>query len=264
MSKLLILAAVFTLFLILENVFPLRKAIEPKVRRVARNLSMAIASSVVARFSAVLMVLWAAEFTSENGFGLLPAINASAWPPTLLLAIELVALDYLIYHWHRLNHVVPFLWRFHQPHHLDHELDASTALRFHFFEIVLSGCFRTICILAIGFSLEAVLLFEVLVTGAAIFHHSNLNLPLWLEAKIGSLLITPRRHWVHHRPTKELTDSCYGTVFSIWDRLHNTLKPLETDRLKIVGISTDNTDIQSSRKPDSLREALLSPFTRNL
>ncbi|MDZ4084567.1 MAG: sterol desaturase family protein [Bdellovibrionales bacterium] len=264
MSKFSILAAVFTLFLILETVFPLRKTIEPKVRRIARNLTMAIVSGIIARFSAVLIVLWAAEFTAENKFGVLHVFGAFSWPPFLLLAIELVALDYLIYHWHRFNHVVPFLWRFHQPHHLDHELDASTALRFHFFEIVLSGCFRTACILAIGFSLEAVLLFEVLVTGAAIFHHSNFNLPLWFENSIGTLLITPRRHWVHHRPTKELTDSCYGTVLTIWDRLHKTLKPLETDLQKIVGVSNDNTEAAASRKPDDLREALLSPFARSL
>jgi len=263
MAKLSILAAVFAFFLLLESIFPLRKTSEPKFRRITRNLAMAITSSIVARFSAVLVVLWAARISTENQIGLLAVMNTEAWPPILYIGLQLIVLDYLIYQWHRLNHVVPFLWRFHQPHHLDHELDASTALRFHFFEIVLSGFFRAGCILAIGFSIEAVLLFEVLVTGTAIFHHSNLRLPIYLESKLGLLFITPRRHWVHHRPLKELTDSCYGTILSVWDFLHQTWKPLEVDPEKIVGVSADDTDTANSRKPDGLREALLSPFTKN-
>lgn len=259
MSKLSVLAYVFALFLVLEIIFPLRKTSEPKFRRLARNLAMAAISGIVARFSAVFLVLWAARFSAENQIGILVAFNSGGWPMSLSFGLQLIVLDYLIYHWHRLNHVVPFLWRFHQPHHLDHELDASTALRFHFFEIVLSGVFRASCILVIGFSLEAVLVFEVLVTTAAIFHHSNLRIPVSLESKLGLLFITPRRHWVHHRPLKELTNSCYGTVLSVWDLLHQTLRPLETDCLKNVGVFTD-TEFSSTRKPDGLSEALLSPF----
>ncbi len=261
MQKLLILATVFTAFAILENVFPLRRNSKSKIKHLLENLVMGVTSAVVARFTAVIIVLWAARTGSENQFGLLRALGSEVLPSALRIFIEVVILDYLIYHWHRLNHVVPFLWRFHQPHHLDHEMDASTALRFHFFELFLSGLFRASCILAIGLSLEAVLFFEVLVTSAAIFHHSNLRIPIVVESKLAALLITPRRHWVHHLPTKDLTNSCYGTVFSIWDLVHGSLKPLESDPQKVVGVSQDDTDAPSSRKPDGLYETLISPFT---
>ncbi|MBN8541093.1 MAG: sterol desaturase family protein [Deltaproteobacteria bacterium] len=263
-QKLYILAAVFTVCIILENAFPLRRNSKSKIKRLFQNLVMAATSAVVARFTSVIIVLSAARTSSENKLGLLPVLSSDAWPFAFRICIEVIILDYLIYLWHRLNHVVPFLWRFHQPHHLDHEMDASTALRFHFFEIVLSGLFRASCILAIGFSIEAVLFFEVLVTSAAIFHHSNLKIPIHIESKLGALLITPRRHWVHHLPTKDFTNSCYGTVFSIWDLVHRSLKPLESDPQKVVGVSTDDTDVPASRKPDDLLESLLSPFTRNL
>lgn len=270
MQKIFILAAVFAAFAILENAFPLRQNSKSKLKRIKhlfQNLVLATTSAVVARFNAVIIVLWAVHVSSENQFGILRVLNSDGWPPVFRIFVEVIFLDYLIYHWHRLNHVVPFLWRFHQPHHLDHEMDASTALRFHFFELFLSGFFRAICILAIGFSVEAVLLFEVLVTSAAIFHHSNFKIPLQIESKLAALFITPRRHWVHHLPTKELTNSCYGTIFSIWDLLHRSLKPLECDPQKVVGVSKDVPENASvgapSRKPDDLFESLFSPFTRN-
>jgi sterol desaturase/sphingolipid hydroxylase (fatty acid hydroxylase superfamily) len=273
MQKIFILAAVFATFAILENAFPLRQNSKSKFKRLnhlLQNLVMAATSAVVARFTAVIIVLWAARISSENQFGILHVLNSEGWPPVFRIFVEVIILDYLIYHWHRLNHVVPFLWRFHQPHHLDHEMDASTALRFHFFELFLSGLFRASCILAIGFSIEAVLLFEVLVTSAAIFHHSNFKIPLHIESKLAALFITPRRHWVHHLPTKDLTNSCYGTVFSIWDLVHRSLKPLECDPQKVVGVAHDAPNnapdrapgAALSRKPDDLFESLFSPFTR--
>lgn len=262
MQKLTILAAIFVLFFSLENLFPLRRNSNSKLRHLLQNLLTAVLSAIVARFSVVFFVIWAANTSADFQFGLLHALGSQTWPPLVRIGLELIILDYLIYQWHRLNHLVPFLWRFHQPHHLDQEMDTSTALRFHFFEIVLSGFFRTGYILAFGFSLESVLIFEVLVTGAAIFHHSNLKIPIGLEARLGRLFITPRRHWVHHLPTKENSNSCYGTVLSTWDFAHQTMKPLESDPLKVVGVSRDETDTPSSRKSDSLFETLISPFLK--
>lgn len=139
------------------------------------------------------------------------------WRGSLGLLLDLLLLDFLIYWWHRANHEVPFLWRFHEVHHLDRFLDTTTALRFHFGEVLLSAVFRAAVILVLAIPLASVLAFEALLLIATIFHHSNLRLPPKLERALARVVITPSIHWVHHHALKRDTDSNYGTVFSFWD-----------------------------------------------
>jgi len=138
------------------------------------------------------------------------------WPG---LALDLLLLDFLIYWWHRANHRWPFLWRFHLVHHLDRTLDSTSALRFHFGEVLISAGARAGAILLLGFPFLSVAAFETLLLIATIFHHSNLRLPPRLEGALAVLVITPSIHWVHHHRRRIDTDSNYGTVFSFWDRL---------------------------------------------
>jgi sterol desaturase/sphingolipid hydroxylase (fatty acid hydroxylase superfamily) len=135
------------------------------------------------------------------------------------LAVDLLILDGLIYWWHRANHVVPFLWRFHSVHHLDRTLDSTTALRFHFGEVTLSAAARAVVVLALAIPLASVLVFETLLLLATIFHHSNLRLPPWLERTLSRAVVTPSIHWVHHHRLRRDTDSNYSTVLSLWDPL---------------------------------------------
>jgi sterol desaturase/sphingolipid hydroxylase (fatty acid hydroxylase superfamily) len=130
-----------------------------------------------------------------------------------------VLLDFLIYWWHRANHRWHPLWRFHLVHHLDRILDSTSALRFHFGEVLISAAARAGAILLLGFPFLSIVAFETLLLIATIFHHSNLRLPPRLEAALASLVITPSIHWVHHHRRRIDTDSNYGTVFSFWDRL---------------------------------------------
>ncbi len=158
------------------------------------------------------------------------AAYAPAWRPAVVpwwdgwagLALDLLLLDFLIYWWHRANHVVPFLWRFHEVHHLDTHLDTTSAVRFHFGEVLLSASARALVILALDFPLASVLVFEAVVLLAAIFHHSNLRLPAGLERVLSRVVITPGLHWVHHHAVRADTDSTYGTALSLWDRLFGT------------------------------------------
>jgi sterol desaturase/sphingolipid hydroxylase (fatty acid hydroxylase superfamily) len=160
----------------------------------------------------------------------LAAGHAFAWRPAWWrggagLALDLLLLDGLIYSWHRANHEWGFLWRFHAVHHLDRFLDTTTALRFHFGEVLLSALARAGVIMLIGFPLSSILAFEAAVLMAAIFHHSNLRLPVWLEAVLARLIITPSIHWVHHHRRRADTDANYGTIFSFWDRLFRSVSP---------------------------------------
>jgi sterol desaturase/sphingolipid hydroxylase (fatty acid hydroxylase superfamily) len=114
---------------------------------------------------------------------------------------------------------VPFLWRFHAVHHLDETLDATTALRFHFGEVALSAVVRAVVIFLLAMPLSSVLVFEILIAVATIFHHSNLKLPPRFERLLSFLMVTPSIHWIHHHAVRADTDSSYATVLSLWDRL---------------------------------------------
>jgi sterol desaturase/sphingolipid hydroxylase (fatty acid hydroxylase superfamily) len=126
-------------------------------------------------------------------------------------------LDYGLWWWHRLNHEWPFLWRFHNVHHVDPDMDVSTALRFHFGELVLANGFRALHVLALGVSPAA-----VLVLGCSLFHHSNWRLKENLEEALNRAVVTPRMHTIHHSVILRQTNSNYGTIFPWWDDLHGT------------------------------------------
>jgi sterol desaturase/sphingolipid hydroxylase (fatty acid hydroxylase superfamily) len=138
------------------------------------------------------------------------------------LPLDLVILDLWIYWWHRANHELPLLWRFHEVHHRDRFLDSTSALRFHFGEVAISALVRALLIIVLAIPLGSVVVFETLVLIAAIFHHSNWKLPAELEVKLSTVIITPSLHWVHHHARKLDTDSIYGTIFSFWDPLFRT------------------------------------------
>jgi sterol desaturase/sphingolipid hydroxylase (fatty acid hydroxylase superfamily) len=148
----------------------------------------------------------------------------TGWLP---IAVDIIILDFLIYWWHRANHVVPVLWRFHEVHHLDEFLDVTSSVRFHFGEVLLSACFRAVIILALDMPLASVLAFEGLVLIAAAFQHSNFSLRKDREEAISLLLITPSIHWVHHHAVRADTDSNYGTIFSFWDPVFGSRSPTE-------------------------------------
>ena len=179
--------------------------------RLARNLALAAINFLLSPL--VILPLTA-----------LAAGHALAWRPVWWrgwpgLALDLLLLDFLIYWWHRANHRWHPLWRFHLVHHLDRILDSTSALRFHFGEVLISAAARAGAILLLGFPFLSIVAFETLLLVATIFHHSNLRLPPRLEAALANLVITPSIHWVHHHRRRVDTDSNYGTVFSFWDRL---------------------------------------------
>jgi sterol desaturase/sphingolipid hydroxylase (fatty acid hydroxylase superfamily) len=187
------------------------------IRRLARNGGLFLLNSGLSPLVVVPVSAWAAA----HGLPWRPAWWAG-WPGLLL---DLVLLDFLIYWWHRANHEAAFLWRFHEVHHRDRFLDTTTAVRFHFGEVLLSALARAAAILVLGFPIASVLVFEGLLLAAAIFHHSNLRLPTPVERALSLLVIVPAIHWVHHRRVRRDTDSNYGTVFSFWDRLFATRSP---------------------------------------
>jgi sterol desaturase/sphingolipid hydroxylase (fatty acid hydroxylase superfamily) len=219
------LAAVFVSFFILERAAPVAKSIGGW-RRVGRNLGVAALNFV----ASPLLVIPVTAFAASHA----PDLRPDVWSGVPGLIFDLLILDCWIYWWHRINHQVPFLWRWHEVHHLDDTLDSSSAVRFHVGEVILSSLVRAVVIFLLGFPLQSVIIFEVLVTTASIFQHSNLKLPANVERALSLLIVTPSIHWIHHHALRRDTDSNYSNALSVWDRIFGTSsKTLRTADLLI-------------------------------
>lgn len=182
-----------------------------RLRRVGRNLGLAATTALLSLALAVPLSVMATAH---------PLWTRPPWlgGPGGLVA-DLLLLDIWIYFWHRANHEVPFLWRFHQVHHRDEFLDTTSALQFHFGEVLLSAMVRGGVIVLVALPLASVLLFEAAVTASAVFHHSNVRLPPRLERLLAVIIVTPSRHWVHHHAIRADTDSNYAAICAWWDWL---------------------------------------------
>lgn len=209
------------LLFLLERLFPLRRPRRSLAGRLLVNLIFAaIAFATVAltvRPAAEAMLGW----TGRNHFGLLqlPTIPAAVRPVLAFLLMDLT-----FYWWHRANHRIRLLWRFHNVHHIDPDLDVTTAFRFHFGELAFSSAFRVAQIGLIGPSLWAYAAYEIVFQAGTLFHHSNVRLPIRCERLLNRVLVTPRMHGIHHSQVMAETNSNYSTVFPWWDRLHQTLR----------------------------------------
>lgn len=197
-------------FLILERLFPVARWVGG-IWRVLKNFGLAGFNALLSP----LIVLPVTQLAAGHAIGWRP----DGWNGGWFILVDLLILDCWIYWWHRANHMLPFLWRFHEVHHLDETLDASSALRFHFGEVVLSSLVRAAVIIVLEVPFTTVAIFEVLVAVNAIFHHSNLKLPGWLERPLSWLIVTPSIHWVHHHAIRSDTDSNYSALLSVWDRI---------------------------------------------
>ena len=176
------------------------------------------------------------RWAEQGHWGLLKWLHLPVW---LEAALAVLALDYTLYLWHVLTHRVPLLWRFHQPHHVDLDMDASTALRFHFGEIGLSVGWRAVQIAVIGVSPLAFSIWQTGLFVSIVFHHSNVRLSPATERRLGRWLVTPRMHEIHHSNIADEADSNWSSGLSIWDRLHGTLRldmPREADHDRRAGL----------------------------
>jgi sterol desaturase/sphingolipid hydroxylase (fatty acid hydroxylase superfamily) len=201
-----------------EHVMPLRRRSRPVLRRLLTNAMVSAsafaAALLLVRPAALAALLW----TTDTPFGLIHVVPST----TAQFIVAFLLMDLTFYWWHVANHRIPVLWRFHNVHHIDPDLDVSTAFRFHVGEVALSAGFRVIQVTAIGLPLWMFAAYELVFQANTVFHHSNLRLPISLERLLNLLLVTPRMHGIHHSQVRDETNSNYSVVFSWWDRLHRT------------------------------------------
>lgn len=201
------------------------------------NLGLAFFNMVLMRFTIGSLAYLSAVWAAEHEFGLL---NLLQIPNYLSIIATLLLLDFAIYCQHILMHKWPLLWRLHKVHHTDLEFDATTAVRFHPLEILLSMLYKAVCIVLIGGHPEAIIAFEIILNGAATFNHSNVNIPDKVDKVLSWFIITPDMHRIHHSAERIETDSNYGFSVSCWDRLCKTYtaKPKLPQTSMIIGLDT--------------------------
>src|SRR5581483_8455279 len=166
-----------------------------KLRRDVRNLVIAVPAGAAMQMLEMPVALKLSKITQHRRWGLLPRLYL---PPRVAMLSGILLLDYTLYWWHYLTHRVPALWRFHHVHHVDQEMDATTALRFHFGEIAISVAFRAAQIAVIGVSPMTLAVWQVFLFLCILFHHSNVCLPLACERILARFVVTPRLHGIHH------------------------------------------------------------------
>lgn len=214
-------AAFFAILLtmaIAEAAMP-RRSLRFGRKRWPANLAIVVLNALIVRLllpgGAVATAIWA----EAHHFGVLHQI---AWPAAFEMLLTLILLDLIIYGQHLLFHTLPLLWRLHMVHHADRDIDVTTGLRFHPLEILLSMLIKVAVVALFGAPALAVVLFEVVLNGMAMFNHANLRLPGTIEGVLRLLVITPDLHRVHHSVIRTETNSNFGFNLSIWDRIFGT------------------------------------------
>jgi len=226
--------AVFLLLFGLESLSPLRRRKRGRAPRLAVNLLItALSFGVGLAVVRPVALFGVASWVEANRFGLLPWAGLPFWAQ---FALGFLWMDLTFYWWHRANHVYPLLWRFHNVHHVDPDLDVSTSFRFHFGETFYSTAFRVVQVGLAGIVPFTYLTYELLFNLATMFHHSNLRLPLGLERWLNKIFVTPRMHGVHHSAVGAETNSNYSVIFRWWDYLHRSLRLNVPQKEVVIGV----------------------------
>ena len=256
--RLSVFLGLFALFAVLEAWAPRRARVQPRGGRWFTNLSLVVIDTLTLRALSVLLpalAVGAALDAWRNGWGL---FNQLTWPLWTEMLLTILILDLAIWAQHLVTHKVPAFWRFHRVHHADRDLDVTSGLRFHPVEIAASMGLKIGLVYLLGPQALAVLLFEVLLNGTALFNHANLRLPTWLDRVVRLVLVTPDMHRVHHSVIREEHDSNFGFALSIWDRIFGTYRAQPAGGHDAMQVGLEWQD----EKPAQLGWALWLPFRR--
>jgi sterol desaturase/sphingolipid hydroxylase (fatty acid hydroxylase superfamily) len=256
------LACFFGVFAVMagwELLAPRRRLSQSKRLRWLNNLGLLVFNTALLRLVFPLAAVGMAATAELNGWGLFNRVDA---PAGLALLASVVILDGAIYLQHVMLHAVPLFWRLHRVHHADLDFDVTTGTRFHPLEILLSMLIKFSVIVLLGPPLVAVVVFEVLLNATSMFNHSNVRLPVPVDALLRRVIVTPDMHRVHHSHLEHETNSNFGFNLSFWDRLFGTYRnqPEEGHERMVIGIDT----FRDAAHCVSLRGMLGIPFIGSL
>ena len=254
--RLVVFVGLLGLFAGLEAMAPRRARRQPRAGRWFTNLALVVIDTLALRALALavpFLAVGAAVDAWTQGWGL---FNRLDWPVLWEMVASLLILDFAIWAQHLITHKVPLFWRFHRVHHADRDLDVTTGLRFHPVEILASMGVKIGLVYVLGPQAVAVVLFEIILNGTALFNHANLRLPLALDRALRLVLVTPDMHRVHHSVHRLEHDSNYGFALSVWDRIFGTYRaqPEAGHDAMVVGLEWQD------ERPAKLGWSLWLPF----
>lgn len=257
--RLSVFLGLFTLFAVIESLAPRRVRTQPRSTRWITNWAITILNTITLRALALalpLLAVGAAVDAGNQGWGL---FNTLGWPTWVEVVLAILIFDFAIWFQHLVTHKVPFLWRFHRVHHADRDIDVTTAIRFHPIEIAFSMILKIGLVYLLGPSALAIILFEIILNGTAMFNHANIKLPLGVDAVVRLFLVTPDMHRVHHSDERAEHDSNYGFSLSIWDRMFGTYiaQPEKGHENMTIGLRWQDD------RPSKLGWSLWLPFRKN-
>jgi sterol desaturase/sphingolipid hydroxylase (fatty acid hydroxylase superfamily) len=254
LGRVLIGAVFFAFLFLLERLFPLRRETRSLIVRLLVNAIISAGTFIAAMIFVRPVTHFALHWSADRAFGLIHIVALPTW---VEFALSILLMDLAWYYWHLANHRVSFLWRFHNVHHIDPDLDVSTAFRFHFGEIAFSAGFNLVQISLIGISPWAFTAYQIVFLSEVLFHHSNVRMPIGLERVLSKVIVTPRMHGIHHSQVHRENNSNFGTVFTWWDRLHRTLGLNVPQSEVVIGVPA-----YSSADENKAGNALLMPFRK--
>ena len=251
----LILSGGISFFWLMEYAAPLFSFHYNKWKHAGLNIFFT-ATTLVVNFAFALLIVKSADYMSSHHFGLLYIFQMPLW---LFLISGLLLLDLIgAYTIHWIQHKVKWMWKFHMVHHADTYVDATTANRHHPGESVFRAAFTLLAVVVAGAPIWLVMLYQSLSVVVSQFTHANIRLPKWLDKIISLIIVSPDMHKVHHHFVRPETDSNYGNIFSIWDRLFATFKTRERKDLHY------GLDVLEGRNVHSIKEQLKVPFDKTI
>ena len=239
----IILVGGITFFWLLEGLIPMRSLRYKKWRHAWPNFFFT-ATSVLVNFFLAFLLLQTADWTQANAFGLLQLVALPFW---VYVVLGVLLLDFIgAYLAHLVEHKVKPLWMVHLVHHSDHHVDTTTANRHHPLESLIRFSFTLLAVFILGAPIGVVMIYQSLSLVLSQFNHANINLPTKLDQWLSYVLVTPHMHKVHHHHVLPYTDSNYGNIFAIWDRLLGTYKNLDAERI-VYGVDVFPNEDKNSR-----------------
>lgn len=246
--------SILLFMMLVEALFPRKRRALKRSHRWLSNFLLIVIDGLCVRLIFPIVAVGVAALSAQKGWGL---FNYTDWPVWLEITLVIIILDMLIYWQHVAFHHVPFFWAFHKVHHVDRDIDVTTGFRFHPIEIVISLIYKMCLVMLLGVPILAVIIFEIILNGCAMFNHSNVKLPLSLDRVLRRFIVTPDMHRVHHSTIMPETNSNYGFNLSIWDRIFGsyTAQPRQGHDAMVIGLDEHQTS-----GPASLIWSLLLPF----
>jgi sterol desaturase/sphingolipid hydroxylase (fatty acid hydroxylase superfamily) len=253
--RLSVFIAIFMIMALWEIKAPYRKLRLNRVQRWPHQLGLIILNTLTVRLLFPIAAVGTAQYMTHQGWGLM---NLLGFNPAIATITGFLFLDFAIYWQHVLAHQLEWFWKLHRTHHADTDYDLTTGLRFHPLEMILSMLIKMLVILLLGIPATAVILFEIVLSGSAMFNHSNIRLPETIEPAIRKVIVTPSMHRIHHSTHQFEHDSNYGFFLSIWDHLFEsyTDKSMEDDQTMPIGLK-----IFRSKENQRLSHILKMPFS---